>query len=332
MNREQPEHDTIRTMIDLASRAPSIHNSQPWLWELHGNELRLYADYRFAVPAADPHGRQLTLSLGAHLDHFRAASAAQGWATNVTRLPNPVHRDHLATVEFTSRQTILDGFAQRSKAMRERFTDRLPMHSITEQELRDFTDRVHSDAYNTTHSTLLPSETKPGLARASRASSAARRYDAAYHDELDWWTEQPSTRDYGIPASSLLSSSEAQRVAVGRDFPHATTGQPRRRNIPADQACILLLSSYSSSTLDVLRCGEALSELLLDAVTVGLSTCIVSHVFETPTGRAIVRQLVDDTAEPQVLVRVGRRDEAELPTPTPRRPVDDVFRIVGNPR
>lgn len=32
MTRNTPDHDTIRSVVALAVRAPSIHNSQPWRW------------------------------------------------------------------------------------------------------------------------------------------------------------------------------------------------------------------------------------------------------------------------------------------------------------
>ena len=72
--------------------------------------------------------------------------------------------------------------------------------------------------------------------------------------------------------------------------------------------------------------------LLLEATAAGLNTCIVSHVTESPVGRATIRRLIRGIGQgqPQVLVRVGvgvPHDSAS-PALTPRRPVDDVFDIV----
>lgn len=96
----RPDHQILQTLIALACRAPSVHNSQPWRWTLQGQELRLYADLRHAVPVADPQGRQMIISLGIVLHHLQAASAAHGWATDISRLPNPNRPDHVATIDF----------------------------------------------------------------------------------------------------------------------------------------------------------------------------------------------------------------------------------------
>ena len=34
--------EVIKRAVRLACRAPSLHNSQPWRWEVEGNHVRLY--------------------------------------------------------------------------------------------------------------------------------------------------------------------------------------------------------------------------------------------------------------------------------------------------
>ncbi|MGK9272535.1 NAD(P)H nitroreductase [Williamsia muralis] len=324
---QQPDADTLRTIIELACRAPSVHNSQPWLWTLNGTELRLNADARHAVLVADPHGRQMVLSLGAVLHHLEAASAASGFRTSISRLPNPNRPDHVATIEFGGRRPPLPAFGERGAAIKRRFTDRLPMRAPAEPTLQSVLDGVTPtiDA----RLSLLPETSRQEVARTSKAIAAERRYDYAYHTELDWWTSDRDGRDSneGVPTPTLLTASEAERVPVARDFSPAATGQPRRADISADEAAIVVLSSPTGGRHDLLRCGEALSVLLLEATVAGLSTCIVSHMTESPAGTATISRLIDGVGQPQVLVRIGIR-EGPTPKLTPRRPVEDVFDIV----
>ena len=81
----------------------------------------------------------------------------------------------------------------------------------------------------------------------------------------------------------------------------------------------------------MLRCGEMLSAVLLDATMVGLATCTLTHITEMPASREIVAGLIgqsSDAITPQVLVRVGRAPSIEdVPPPTPRRPVNEVFEV-----
>ena len=35
---------TVRAALELANRAPSVHNSQPWCWQVYGRTVSLHAD------------------------------------------------------------------------------------------------------------------------------------------------------------------------------------------------------------------------------------------------------------------------------------------------
>ncbi len=67
MLAERPNPDTVAAALDLAVRAPSVHNSQPWRWRFDGGTLELFADRSRQLPATDPQGRGLVLSCGAAL-------------------------------------------------------------------------------------------------------------------------------------------------------------------------------------------------------------------------------------------------------------------------
>src|ERR1700739_1096227 len=91
----------ITKAIQLACRAPSLHNSQPWRWIVHDTGVDLCSDHRRVVRSADNSGREALISCGAALGHFRAAMTAAGWDTKVDQFPNPRNPHHLPTVLFT---------------------------------------------------------------------------------------------------------------------------------------------------------------------------------------------------------------------------------------
>src|SRR5690349_17862595 len=88
--------DLIKKVVELAGRAPSLHNSQPWQWVIRGTELQLWLDRSRIVRNTDRGGREALISCGAALDHLRVAAAAAGWQTFVERFPNPNRPEHLA--------------------------------------------------------------------------------------------------------------------------------------------------------------------------------------------------------------------------------------------
>ncbi|MBX7435340.1 NAD(P)H nitroreductase [Mycobacterium sp. Y57] len=317
--------EVIVDALRLACRAPSLHNSQPWRWVLAEHTIDLFADPERLVRSTDDNGRQALLSCGAVLDHFRVAMAAAGWDTQVTRFPDPSDPLHVASVQFTSAGPVSAESAGRADAILARHTDRLPLAAPPDPNR--LASLGATDRPDTIRVDVVADELRDALIEASHLTEAMRLYDSEYHAELYWWTADFVTDD-GIPSTSLVSAEESERVQVARTFPVVPHADRRRSEYSDDQAAIMVLSTGDDSRESVLRCGEALSAVLLDATATGLSTCTLTHITEIPRGRDVIASLLDSPAIPQVLVRIGRTPALEgAPPPTPRRPIEHVLRI-----
>jgi len=315
----------LQEAVMLACRAPSVHNSQPWRWVADGGVVHLFLDRRRAVPGTDRSGREPLISCGAALDHFRVAMLAAGWRTNVERFPTPKEPNHLASITFDSVDRVTKAQRDRAEAILQRRTDRLPLGQPTywsffEPVLRDSVDDgpVRLD--------VLSDEVRPLLAKASALSGVLRRDDASYHAELDWWTS-PFTLTEGVPPDALASETEHRRVDVGREFPFRGH-EDRRPAVRTDWSKILVLSTPEDSPENSLACGETLSTVLLECTVSFLATCTLTHLIELEESRDIVRSLLGEQGQPQLLIRAGIAPPLErLPAATPRRPLGDVLQI-----
>ncbi len=80
----------IRRIMEYGVLAPSVYNSQPWLFqpdEKRGS-LDLYADLKRARPVGiDPQLRDLYLALGACAEFMAIAASGLGWAAEVIPFP-----------------------------------------------------------------------------------------------------------------------------------------------------------------------------------------------------------------------------------------------------
>jgi hypothetical protein len=300
-----PTSEVIRDAVMLASRAPSLHNSQPWRWVIEGTSVQLWADRCRLLPATDRAGRELTLSCGAVLDHLRVAMAAAGWeCTTTERLPDPSRPDHLATLRFQAMDAVSEAHRRRATALRARRTDRLPFGAPAGWPA------LHSALCQAAlpHHVLLgvvPDDDRPRLAEESALVESLRRYDTSYLSELRWWTSPFESDETHVPQTALVSSSEAARVDVARQFT-PTGGGHRRSTIDHDRAKIVVLSTpHGDAPLEVLRCGEALSAVLLECTAAGAATCTLSHLTEVPESRRIIAGIVGTSGAPQLLIRVG---------------------------
>jgi hypothetical protein len=320
------ETEVIRNAVQLACRAPSLHNSQPWHWVAEGASVHLFLDKDRVLYSTDHTGREALLGCGAVLGHFRVAMAAAGWKANVDRYPNPNRSVHLASIDFSAMDYVTDGHRRRADAILLRRTDRLPFAAPPDWESIESSLRrtITSEAVRLD---VIADELRPELAEASKLTESVRLYDSSYHSELQWWTA-PFETSGGIPESSLASAAEGDRVDVARNFPLTRHGQERRAGLGRDSSKILVLSTYDGERGSVLQCGEMLSAVLLDATMAGLATCTLTHLTELQASRDIVASLIDQTTLPQVLIRVGLTPEIEdLPPATPRRPIDEVLEV-----
>lgn len=316
--------DVVTRALRRACRAPSLHNSQPWQWVAQDDTIQLFLDKDRILYSTDHSGREAVIGCGAALDHFRVAMAADGWMANVDRMPNPNNPLHLASVDFSPMELVTEGHLRRADAILVRRTDRLPFTEPPDWESVEPRLRrtVVSDAVVLD---TIADDLRSDLAEASALTESLRLYDTSYHAELRWWTGPFETSE-GIPHSALPSSSERDRIDIGRDFPvsHHSDSQPGAGH---DRSKILVLSTFDNDRSSVLQCGETLSAVLLEATLAGLATCTLTHITELGASRDIVASLIGRTTTPQLLIRVGLATANEdLPPATPRRPLEEVFR------
>lgn len=321
-----PDLRTVTDSVRAATRAPSVHNTQPWRWVLDGPRLHLFGDNDRRLFATDPHGREWTISCGAALHHVRTAFAARGWYTDTVRLPDQDTPDLLATIRFHPAHPPTSRVLAHEKAIEHRYSDRLPLLDPADWErqvpmLRELAANHGSTLY------ALNGSAAAVLSSASVRATLMRRYDAMYGEELDGWTGHSGTTE-GIPSDALPSAAEQSRVGVARTFPFAPHSS--RRDGLDDRARLIVLASSDDTVNQWLHVGEALSAILLECTALGFATCALTHLTEMPATRRVVAQLIPFRALPQVVVRVGAVPaEDQLPPRTPRRGVEDVLVVRG---
>lgn len=315
-----PDARTVRAAVELACRAPSLHNTQPWRWEADRHTVRLRADRDRQLLATDADARDLVLACGAALHHLRIALAAAGIGPRVRRLPAPDDPDLLAVVGMTADPPpdIDLGLAAAIPARRSdrrRFTDwDVPaafVHELSE----------HAAAQGAVLR-RIPDESVAAVHAAVRDAERAQHDTPGYPTETAVWTGTVTGAD-GIPAANLLD--ETDPTGTGRRFsPGRITQAPGGAAV--DGAVLLVVGTASDDPLSRLRAGEATSAVLLHATALGLATCPLSQPLEVETTRrALGRRVLDDTLTPQLLLRVGWAPPGPHPPATPRRAVDDVL-------
>lgn len=311
---------TLRRVVELASLAPSVHNTQPWWWRIRHNVLELHADPARQLHVADPQGRSLVVSCGAALHQAEVAATALGLRPEIHRLPEGDPPGPLARIiAHPGPHDVED--EQALRLLEERRTDRRRFTSwpVPTGRLTALGRLTVPYGVRTTVLHDVSDRHQVGLL-LSRAQGVQSR-DPRIREELDEWLD--GSHD-GVPLA-VLPSTESSGDLVTR-FP-AGSLEDGDRDLGGSDALVVLTTSHDDPAA-WLGAGEALSALWLEAMAGGLSVVPLSQPLEVPETRvALQHEVLETVAFPQLLLRVGWQPISRSTLPrSPRRPVDDVLR------
>lgn len=315
-----PEPDTIRAVLSMAMRAPSVHNSQPWHWGVGPSSLQLYADSSRHLPNTDPDRRDMIVSCGAALHHCAVALAALGWQARIRRFPDSADPTHLASIEM---RPLVAGELDimLAAAINRRRTDRRNYGSwpVPGGDIALLGARAARAGVMLRQLDLLPH-----LTETVAASVRKHAADIDYLTELSAWSGRYGSRA-GVPAHNT-PAPDVHATIPARVFAGPVLLQPSETPAAEDNAVLLALGTETDDDLARLRAGEATSLVLLSATAMGLATCPVTEPLEIAETREAVREDVFGTSGyPQMMVRIGWAAVNADPLPaTPRRPFADV--------
>ncbi|BEL06004.1 nitroreductase family protein [Actinoplanes sichuanensis] len=316
--------DALERAVRVSLRAPSVFNTQPWKWRLAGDVLELASDPGRRLGATDAEGRLLLLSCGGALHHARVALAAAGWHAEVQRFPEEHRPDLLARIRVTRRITPDATARDLAAAVSRRRTDRRAFggRPVAEQTLTRLRRLVEAEGARLR---VVPDDRVVELADSVDLAAYVNYIDPAHRAELTAWTHRPAWTGDGVPPQTVVTQS-LRRVPV-RDFlPGGSPGLPAS----ADQdegAAYLVIFGASDRPVDLLRGGEAMSALLLQATAEGLATAPISEAVEVIWPRQLLTRLLAGAGEPYLIVRLGYVESAEAVPPSPRRTPTDVLSI-----
>jgi hypothetical protein len=324
MATSSPTGVPIRDLVALATRAPSVHNTQPWHWCVAGQRLILFADRSRQLEYADPDARDLMLSCGAALHHLRLAAAAAGWKTHIRRMPNPYNDAQLANISFQRDDPTSDTLTALDALVNRRTDRRRPPSWPVPRERLDGLLALAPAAGVTAFGVVSPRR-RAELLQLLAEAEKTQRLNRHYVEEILAWTGRQGNE--GIPHTSLLRRDHAavSDVAPSR-FPSGTLTDTDRGSEPVEPALLVICTS-SDDTASRLRAGEALSAMLVKGTADAMAMVPMSQAIEVDaTRRLLQEELLADAACPQIIVQVGWTTAAAEQVPlTPRRPVDEVL-------
>ncbi|MFP3987405.1 hypothetical protein U9R90_07835 [Streptomyces sp. E11-3] len=325
-----PRDHAANYLVRAAVTAPSLHNSQPWLFTCRGGDILLYADVTRRLLTTDPSGREMALSCGAALFNLRIAMRHLGFLPVVRPHPDPRLPTLLARVSWGAYARTTPEEELMHQALRRRHTHRGPFQPTPLPAPLVNALRRQALAEGAEFSTLAGPAEQRRLAAIVREAEAFQRSSPGHAAELARWTQpQRGRRLDGVPAEASPFPPDSTLLAA-RDF----TGHAHNRTTggsgdspwtsTSGTGLVVLLNTPHDTPQDWLRAGQALQRILLYAAGHRVRAGFHTQPLEIPGLRAEVRTMIASRQCPQMIMRLGHSNR---PLRTPRRPVQDVLSI-----
>jgi hypothetical protein len=304
----------VRSVIEAATAAPSLHNAQPWRFHCTPDAIELHADPGRAAPATDPDHRELLLSCGAALVNLRLAIRALGVYPEVRCFPVTEQTDLLAVVRPQGKREPTPADQELAAAIQQRHTNRRPFLPVPVPTPLHHRLRHAAEAERAWLAVVSPAQFPMLRGMLRRAHETQRRDPAVLAEWQSWIERDESTPDrlWAGPAAAVLprepDDGQTENRLPGKDF------QP--------SPLIAVIGSFHDNPLARLQAGQAMQRVLLTATTAGLTTSFLSQVVQVPQTRTELRTLIGGGLWPQTLLRIGYGTPVSA---TPRRPVEEVL-------
>ena len=309
----------VRAWLRAAVAAPSVFNTQPWLFRVTGREIEVYADPVRRLEVVDPRGRELMISVGAALFNLRVAMLADGRTPLVHLLPDGADSDLVARVRPGPALAVSETVRLLAEAIPRRCTNRRPFEPtpVPPEVLADLCVAAAAEGGDLVVAGPVLRDAVLGVVRTAEH---VRRRDPDYYVELADWTGGPSTRGDGVPPETFGPWSALEVVPL-RDF-GLVRPVPRRFEAEYEsEPTIALLYSPGDDPEQWVRTGQALERTLLTASVRGLASTLMTQPIEIPRLRELLT-ISATGAVAQVVLRFGYGPPS---APSPRRTLQSVL-------
>lgn len=309
LNSEQ-----IGTLARAVSRAPSVHNSQPWQLLVRGTEVDLLERLDVELRRQDPFGRDRLLSCGAAVTNLELAVRVLGRDCHVEYRGDG---DAVATVTIgrpravSARDFALYHAIGRRRSHRHAFYhSRVPAGVRAALVATGETTGVHVTA---------PAHLDK-LAELLGFATRVLREDRGYQRELAVWTAHASVTGDGVPEDAL--SEEALPVAG-----LIRTGTPVSDDVVLAERLaaenLLVVCTDGDTRAEHLAAGAALQRVWLMATSKALVGSVITQPLHLTGFRARLVSELGLPGVPQAIFRFGY--PAVPAAPSPRLPLGELF-------
>jgi nitroreductase len=315
----------VDKIIELASMAPSGHNTQPWIFQLQGHYIRLVPDFSRKLSIADPDNHSLFISLGCALENLVIAAAEFGYNNNIMYDFSGTHPSvliHLYEDEEVRKDKLFT-------AIERRHVSRVPYFDIgiSYEVLHHLQAAASASGIKTVF--ITDEVRKKNVGRLTARACKQQFQNPAFKKELLEWVrfnnQQAARTNDGIRSASLGSPSVAP--SIGRFFfqnftsPHSEAS--KAADLIDESAAIVVFATSEHHPEGWMKLGRSFERFALTTTHLGIRHAHLNMACEEEEIRRELKSYLQLDEEPLLLIRIGYADEE--PPVSYRRPIKEII-------
>lgn len=303
VNAQSPDH---LFMIEQAVKAPSGHNTQPWLFKINGSDIEIHPNFGRSLPVVDPADRELFISLGCAAENLCIAASQKGYDTDLS-----ISEEGVITVGLTKDEAVEPDILFDQIAVRQTNRGIYSGLAIPADTIRLLDDVFNSSVTNA-HFYSNGTPEFNSIAELVIKGNIVQMRDKAFTDELRSWMRfnkkhQDQAGDglsyavFGAPNLPRFIVEPIMSKALNEKYQN----KGDRKKI-ASSSHFVLLTTASDSPEEWIRLGVAMERFLLRSTELG-----IAHAYSNPPNE--VPELCEKMAgtlgireeHPAILLRIG---------------------------
>lgn len=307
MNKTTAPNTDFVFMVEQAIKAPSGHNTQPWLFTLHENSISIYPDPTKALPVVDPNNRELFVSLGCATENLCIAATHKCYDPMVEiDATKPEIRVILTRKEHCIATPLFSQIASRQTNRRTYNAQLIPEAQI--DSLRSLPREPHVAI----HFFRRGSSEFERIASLIYEGNRLQMENSAFRTELQGWMRynkrhQDSTRD-GL-SYAVFGAPNLPKWLVRPIMSHMlnarTQNQNDKKKIESSSHFVLFTTKHDD-ICDWVNLGRTLERFHLYTTEIGLAHAYMNQPIEiSELARQLTNELGLGGEYPTILLRIG---------------------------
>jgi nitroreductase len=310
--------EKAKFLLRHALLAPSGHNSQPWIFKIGKNTIKILPDYKRGRSAVDSEHRELFVSLGASVKLLEVASERFGWKYKLTINDKGATLEYEAEDPMVGKSELYDSITKRRTYREEFDKKKIPEDVVWELEKIDGKNVA-------TQLLTKPEEIEKMASIVNHADKVWYKSKLLIKELEEWMRDDLEMTKDGLPSGmiNMYKIAAEAKYLFSKDSKVAKAQAELDEKIAKNTPLFVLLISKGNTTADWIEVGRVYGTIILTAQKLGLASGVLGAITELTGVKKDLANTFKIDGQIQLVLSVGY-PKMEVPL-TPRRPLEELL-------